>query len=219
MYMIHCCCYDEREFVFIGATSRFTGKERDETGFDYFGARYFSGSMGRFTSPDPLMTSAVPDEPEAWNRYSYVTNNPLRFIDENGRIRRDAEGRPIFLAFGMPSGTPTHEGSGIQNYFQPGFLIADNGDPIYALQNITNDHRFDTNCHGSTFADSMYWINGDMVGPILWGDSYAEYDDTGSPDKYDIGTYQDINGSYKHSVTLLTPELCTERGCQVTGKG
>ena len=32
-----------------------TGKERDgETGLDYFGARYFSGAQGRFTSPDPF---------------------------------------------------------------------------------------------------------------------------------------------------------------------
>ncbi|MEO8660108.1 MAG: RHS repeat-associated core domain-containing protein, partial [Bryobacteraceae bacterium] len=33
----------------------FTGKERDaETGLDYFGARYFSGAQGRFTTPDPI---------------------------------------------------------------------------------------------------------------------------------------------------------------------
>jgi RHS repeat-associated protein len=34
---------------------RFTGKERDEeTGLDHFGARYFSGAQGRFTSADPI---------------------------------------------------------------------------------------------------------------------------------------------------------------------
>ena len=33
--------------------SRFTGKERDqESGNDYFGARYYASSMGRFLSPD-----------------------------------------------------------------------------------------------------------------------------------------------------------------------
>ncbi|MBN9617476.1 MAG: hypothetical protein J0G35_18080 [Acidobacteriales bacterium] len=31
----------------------FTGKERDsESGLDYFGARYYGASMGRFTTPD-----------------------------------------------------------------------------------------------------------------------------------------------------------------------
>jgi RHS repeat-associated protein len=37
--------------MFISAASnqipRFTGKERDETGLDYFGARYYSGAMGK----------------------------------------------------------------------------------------------------------------------------------------------------------------------------
>jgi RHS repeat-associated protein len=33
---------------------RYTGKERDtESGNDYFGARYYASSMGRFMSPDP----------------------------------------------------------------------------------------------------------------------------------------------------------------------
>ena len=33
----------------------FTGKERDsESGNDYFGARYYAASMGRFMSPDPM---------------------------------------------------------------------------------------------------------------------------------------------------------------------
>ena len=63
------------------------GKERDaETGLDYFGARYFGGGMGRFTSPDPLMASAVPELPQSWNRYSYVLNNPLRYIDPTGEV-------------------------------------------------------------------------------------------------------------------------------------
>jgi RHS repeat-associated protein len=49
-------------------TQKFTGKERDaETGLDYFGARYFSGPQGRFTSPDPLMASAKTTNPQSWN--------------------------------------------------------------------------------------------------------------------------------------------------------
>lgn len=64
----------------------FTGKERDvETGLDYFGARYLSGAMGRFTSPDaPLVDQHVGD-PQSWNLYSYVRNNPLRYTDPTGR--------------------------------------------------------------------------------------------------------------------------------------
>src|SRR6266516_6904994 len=63
----------------------FTGKERDnETGLDFFGARYMSAAQGRFTSPDPLLNSAKPWEPQSWNRYTYGLNNPLRYTDPTG---------------------------------------------------------------------------------------------------------------------------------------
>jgi RHS repeat-associated protein len=64
---------------------RFTGKERDpETGLDYFGARYMASAQGRFTSPDPLLSSAHITQPQSWNRYSYALNNPLKFTDPHG---------------------------------------------------------------------------------------------------------------------------------------
>jgi RHS repeat-associated protein len=70
-----------------GIGSRSTGKERDaETGLDYFGARYYSGAEGRFTSPDPLLASGRPSVPQSWNRYSYVRNNPLALVDPSGLI-------------------------------------------------------------------------------------------------------------------------------------
>ena len=50
---------------------KFTSKERDnETGLDYLGARYMSSAQGRFTSPDPLLNSGRPWDPQTWNRYS-----------------------------------------------------------------------------------------------------------------------------------------------------
>jgi RHS repeat-associated protein len=66
---------------------KFTGKERDaETGLDYFLARYYSGAQGRFTSPDDVMFSGqTAKDPQSWNLYSYVLNNPLRFVDPTGR--------------------------------------------------------------------------------------------------------------------------------------
>jgi len=41
-------------------------------------------SLGRFTSPDPLLTSGRPTAPQTWNRYTYSLNNPLVFIDPTG---------------------------------------------------------------------------------------------------------------------------------------
>jgi len=71
-----------------GDARKFTGKERDpETGFDYFGARYYGSEMGRFTSVDPVYTRRENlVDPQRWNRYTYVRNNPLRFTDPDGRV-------------------------------------------------------------------------------------------------------------------------------------
>ena len=55
-----------------------------ETGLDYFGARYYASTQGRFTSTDPLLSSGSVEDPQSWNRYSYVLNNPLRLIDPDG---------------------------------------------------------------------------------------------------------------------------------------
>lgn len=64
---------------------KFTGKERDsESGLDNFGARYDSSSMGRFMSPDAFFKDSHVGDPQSWNKYAYVRNNPLRYTDPNG---------------------------------------------------------------------------------------------------------------------------------------
>jgi RHS repeat-associated protein len=69
-----------------GVAEKFTGKERDsETNLDFFGARYFSGAQGRWTSVDPSMESAILELPQTWNRYSYVYNRPTFATDPDGR--------------------------------------------------------------------------------------------------------------------------------------
>ena len=62
-----------------------TSKERDiETGLDYSIHRYYSSTQGRFTSPDALLSSGRPQQPQGWNRYTYVLNRPLSLVDPNG---------------------------------------------------------------------------------------------------------------------------------------
>ena len=68
-------------------THKFTGHERDiSTEYDYMHARYYGSSMGRFMSSDLLMGSARPEEPQSWNRYSYVENNAVVLVDPTGEI-------------------------------------------------------------------------------------------------------------------------------------
>lgn len=76
-----------------------TGKERDaESGNDYFGARYYASTMGRWMSPDPLpwphwQSGSKEDQerfegfianPQNFNQYMYVRNNPLISVDPDG---------------------------------------------------------------------------------------------------------------------------------------
>jgi len=69
---------------------RFTGYEYDtETGLNFAQARYQSPVQGRFTSVDPFAGSAVIQNPQTFNRYSYVANSPLRFVDPTGLALSD----------------------------------------------------------------------------------------------------------------------------------
>ncbi len=77
-----------------GVNLKFTGKERDqESGLDYFGARYYGSALGRFTSPDNGIDQDETD-PQSWNLYSYVRNNPLRAVDPTGRKCVDTSNGP-----------------------------------------------------------------------------------------------------------------------------
>jgi RHS repeat-associated protein len=70
--------------------SGFTGKERDtESGNDYFGARYYASTMGRWMSPDwSTVATPVPyavfTDPQTLNLYSYMRNDPLGGADADG---------------------------------------------------------------------------------------------------------------------------------------
>ncbi|WP_437310895.1 RHS repeat-associated core domain-containing protein [Sorangium sp. So ce388] len=57
---------------------RYTGKEKDETGLYYHGARYYAPWLGRWTSADP---AGMVDGP---NLYGYVRGNPIRLRDPSG---------------------------------------------------------------------------------------------------------------------------------------
>ena len=77
------------ERAIVGPSSgnpyKFTGKERDaESSLDYFNARHYSSALGRFMSVDPNNAGEVDEDPQTWNAYSYVRNNPLRYVDPDG---------------------------------------------------------------------------------------------------------------------------------------
>lgn len=76
---------------------KFTGHERDlgkpgqADDLDYMHARYCSPLLGRFLSVDPASGGARLTNPQSWNRFSYAANNPLLFVDPDGRYYRKPE--------------------------------------------------------------------------------------------------------------------------------
>lgn len=68
------------------ADASFTGQNSDSVSSLYdFTFRENSQSQGRWLSPDPSGMMAVnPSNPQSWNRYAYVANNPMRSTDPTG---------------------------------------------------------------------------------------------------------------------------------------
>src|ERR1700678_756758 len=96
-----------------GNTRKFTGKERDtESGLDDFAARFYTSNYGRFLSADESKYAKATD-PQTWNLYTYVANNPINAVDPTGH---DAMSGGYAPSLHMPTleggGGPTSEGGG-----------------------------------------------------------------------------------------------------------
>src|SRR3989338_4638702 len=57
---------------------KFSGKELDSSNLYYFGARYYNTNIGRFTQVDPIFKAEE-------SPYSYVNNNPIKYVDPTGK--------------------------------------------------------------------------------------------------------------------------------------
>lgn len=63
---------------------QFTGHERDAESLDYMHARFYGPFVGRFLSVDPGRDWDV-RQPQSWNMYAYVRNNPINNTDPDGK--------------------------------------------------------------------------------------------------------------------------------------
>ncbi len=69
-----------REYNSEASKYKYTGKERDEeSGYDYFGARYYDSRIGRWGQTEPLVEKYISFSP-----YCYGVNNPIIMIDHLG---------------------------------------------------------------------------------------------------------------------------------------
>jgi RHS repeat-associated protein len=65
----------------LGTDYKFTGqREEASLGIYYFNARWMDPSLGRFTSPDTIISGGV----QGYDRYAYVNNKPTSNTDPSG---------------------------------------------------------------------------------------------------------------------------------------
>jgi RHS repeat-associated protein len=147
---------------FDGVRQKFTQKERDtETGLDYFLARYYASTQGRFTGPDEFKEGAYEfwllgdpsagekqalpfgdiTSPQSLNKYQYCYNNPLRFVDPNGHDALYVENKDtgqttivIPVHFTGPSATPGLIAEVVSRASQ-----LDTGDPNVKIEIVATD--------------------------------------------------------------------------------
>jgi len=64
---------------------RYTGQRSEETGFGlyYYGARWYDSALSRFVQADTIVPEQMQGV-QAWDRYAYVNNNPLKYTDPSG---------------------------------------------------------------------------------------------------------------------------------------
>ena len=79
------------EFAESGTQEKhhFTSYEAEtESATDYAVNRQYSQTVGRFGSADPYQASSYLVNPQSWNRYSYVANDPIHNVDPLGLLER-----------------------------------------------------------------------------------------------------------------------------------
>ena len=111
----------------------FSAKEKDsETGFSYFGSRYYNSDLSIWLSVDPMS-----DKYPSLSPYVYCANNPIKLVDPNGeeigdplkkmKVRRNSTSNTFGLVRKNKNGT-TRPHQGVDYY-------APVGTPVYAVSN------------------------------------------------------------------------------------
>jgi RHS repeat-associated protein len=72
---------------YTAQTSDATANASGGSGLLYYNARYYDPTTAQFTQPDTIVPE--PTDSAGWNRYAYVSGNPIRFADPTGHVEID----------------------------------------------------------------------------------------------------------------------------------
>ena len=179
----------------------FNGMENDDNTYGdnnaiNFGERIYDSRLGRWLSLDKfehLYPSISP--------YVFCGSNPTNFIDADGNLIRDKNGNIVFVPLGKME--VKHDGAkGLTTIMTVGYIFANDGTKIEVLKNDEPEKiGWNTDCHGSSFTDGVYWINNNQVPTLLAHDGYLEieYENRTEGDKV---IYADKNNNVEDSRTI-----------------
>jgi RHS repeat-associated protein len=184
-----------------------------------FPARSFHSQSGRFMVPDPGgLASVNPTNPQTWNRYAYVADNPVSLVDPMG-LQQSACGphtncgpakapgsssSPSF-SYG-PAGNGSVWAAGLSGTFMPVYgWLGDSrwmiGYLAFAGQGQTGDGSGSVNCHelaaGQTNSSSLSsWLSGTATAAEMTVDWAAGTGDTSTDFGPDSPQSQEMMGAY-----------------------
>jgi len=168
---------------------QFTGLINDsETSLDHTRFRQYSATQGHWITPDPAGLGAVdPANPQSWNRYGYVLNNPMAFIDPSGLDCSQVIGSDGAWVPGCDPSSPTGEYHG--THYGPscsGWCPGSNGGAVW---NEPNDPYAMMNAAEANFLASrtVPWfrvVGGNLM--LLTGSSIVYDEDDGD---YEAGAW------------------------------
>ena len=175
---------------------KFTGKERDtETGYDYFGARYYDARIGVWNQTEPIY-----DKYLSFSPYSYAINNPLLLKDINGEdVIVTIADKNVTVTMTMYYSTSDKQGFSFNSE-----------DKLSLLKNYINDARTEWNNAANEFnSENEYQIKFEV---LLIEKSEISADDI--PEGENIAFYQQnapdpgiIKGNQLRIVPLVTEDF------------
>ena len=147
--------------TYIGNSQNFTGQWSDADTVNttyYFPERQYRSSQGRWLSPDPAgLQAADPSNPQSWNRYAYVLNNPLGNTDPTG----------LWCFYGSVGADGNPDPNEKDNFDSSNFDFNSTQDECEGHGGKWNEDVWSTTVNGDAPDDVATFYNGQQVFPQI----------------------------------------------------
>ena len=125
----------------------------------------YDSRLGRWMAVDPLKQLY-----QSYSPYNFCLNNPIIFVDLDGRVIRDQDGKIVYATNGET--LVIGHASGQSSVVEIVYVFADDGTAIRVYRNVGKNNGFDTNCYGTTFLDGQYWLDNNEAIELIEADNY-----------------------------------------------